>query len=219
MTMKATLARETFRTSRLLEYFTEKELTLQTGHAAERWPDVVLKELVDNALDACEEAGLAPDVRIMLDREVLSVADNGPGLPAALVPAVLDFSVRVSSKDGYVSPTRGTQGNALKTVLAIPYVLSGCRVGEVVIRSRGQCHQIRVTVDRLAQEPTITRAVAADRVVRTGTCVEVRWPKCARLQPAVVGPRFLQLLDAYALLNPHASFTATVNSAVRAHLP
>jgi len=63
----------------------------------------------------------------------------------------------VSSKDGYVSPTRGAQGNALKTVLAIPYVLSGCRVGEVDIRSRGQRHRIRVTVDRLAQEPRITR--------------------------------------------------------------
>lgn len=210
----ATLTRQMFRANRTLEYFTEKELTLQTGHAPERWPDVVLKELVDNALDACEEAGLAPDIRVTLDREGLGVTDNGPGLPADLVPAVLDFSVRVSSKDGYVSPTRGAQGNALKTVLATPYVLSGCQMGEVVIRSQGQRHQIRVTVDRLAQEPRITCAVAADRVVRTGTCVEVRWPKLARLQPSIVGPRFLQLLDAYALLNPHASFTATVSGAV-----
>ncbi len=210
----ATLTRQTFQFSRALEYFSEKELTLQTGHAPERWPEVVLKELVDNALDACEEAGVAPDIRVTLDREVLSVTDNGPGLPVELVPAVLDFSVRVSSKDGYVSPTRGAQGNALKTVLAIPYVLSGCQVGDVVIRSRGHCHRIRVTVDRLAQEPTITRAVTADPLVRTGTRVDVRWPNLARLQPAIVGPRFLQLLDAYALLNPHANFTATVNGAV-----
>ena len=113
----------------------------------------------------------------------------------------------MSSKDGYVSPTRGAQGNALKTVLAIPYVLSGCRVGEVDIRSRGQRHRIRVTVDRLAQEPRITRAVAADRGGKTGTCVEVRFPKLARLQPDILRPRFLQLLDGYAILNPHAIFT------------
>ena len=48
-----TLTRQTFRFSGVLEYFTEKELTLQTGHTPERWPEVVLKELIDNALDAC----------------------------------------------------------------------------------------------------------------------------------------------------------------------
>jgi DNA topoisomerase VI subunit B len=209
-TVTATLARQTFRIKRSLEYFTAKELTLQTGHAPERWPDVVVKELIDNALDACEGAGVMPDIRIALDHQGLSVADNGPGLPADVVAAVLDFDVRVSSKDTYISPTRGAQGNALKTVLAIPYVLSGCQMGEVVIRSLGQRHRIRVTVDRLAQEPRITSAIVADRVAKIGTCVEVRWPKLARLEAPAVGPRFLQLLEAYALLNPHASLTVTV---------
>jgi hypothetical protein len=34
------------------------------------------------------------------------------------VGRILDFSTKTSSKDYYISPTRGTQGNALKTVLA-----------------------------------------------------------------------------------------------------
>ena len=81
----ATLNRQTFQFSRILEYFTEKELTLQTGHPPERWTEVVLKELVDNALDACEEAGVLPDVRVMLDGERLRIIDNGPGLSTELV--------------------------------------------------------------------------------------------------------------------------------------
>ena len=54
-----TLERTTFRTSRLLEFCSRKELIAQTGHEPDAWPLVVLKELVDNALDACEEAGIA----------------------------------------------------------------------------------------------------------------------------------------------------------------
>jgi DNA topoisomerase VI subunit B len=43
---------------------------------------VCLKELVDNALDACETAGVAPEVRVEVEKDVktlrLTVSDNGP---------------------------------------------------------------------------------------------------------------------------------------------
>ena len=58
------LSRHVFKTSRLAEFSSEKELVNQTGHAVEDWPLVILKELVDNALDACEEAGTAPAIEI-----------------------------------------------------------------------------------------------------------------------------------------------------------
>ncbi len=57
MTVK--LNRTTFQTSRLLEFCSEKELVNQTGHQTHEWPLVILKGLLDNALDACEEAGVA----------------------------------------------------------------------------------------------------------------------------------------------------------------
>ena len=44
--------RTTFSTSRFSEFASRKELVAQTGHAVEDWPLVVLKELVDNALDS-----------------------------------------------------------------------------------------------------------------------------------------------------------------------
>ena len=58
--MNAPASRETFRTSRLLDFASERELTAQIGHRPEQWPQVAVKELVDNSLDACEEAGVAP---------------------------------------------------------------------------------------------------------------------------------------------------------------
>ena len=177
MSKKPTLTREIFRTSRLLEYFSEKELTLQTGREPSRWAEVVVKEFFDNALDAAEEHDVLPDITLELTADRIIVTDNGPGIPPKVIKDVLNFAVRASSKDAYISPTRGQQGNALKTVVAIPYVLSGCESGELSVMSRGKHHQIRTTVDRIAQQPVIDHAVTPDDRATAGTRIEVRWPK------------------------------------------
>jgi DNA topoisomerase VI subunit B len=61
--MQQAFERTTFQTSRLLEFFSEKELQLQIGFAIEQWPIALLKELIDNALDAAESAGVPPSHR------------------------------------------------------------------------------------------------------------------------------------------------------------
>ena len=58
------LTRVAFKVSRLMEFCSERELQNQTGHASYDWPLVVGKELMDNALDACEEAEIAPVISI-----------------------------------------------------------------------------------------------------------------------------------------------------------
>ena len=122
------LERTTFRTSRLLDFASEKELVAQTGHRREAWPLVILKELVDNGVDACEEAGIAPAITVTVDQSGITVADNGPGIPAETDrghPRL--HRPGQSSREAYVSPTRGAQGNALKTIVAMPFVLDGER--------------------------------------------------------------------------------------------
>ena len=148
------LERVAFKTSRLLDFVGRRELTAQIGHPPEEWPLVILKELVDNALDACEEAEVAPEITAQVNTATgaISVSDNGPGLRPETVIDILDYSVRVSSREAYVSPTRGAQGNALKTILAMPFALDGGR-GETVIQSAGQVHRIVFAVDRIRQEP------------------------------------------------------------------
>ena len=75
------LTRETFTTSRQMDFFSERELITQTGHGRDEWPYVILKELVDNSLDACEEVGIAPVIRVKADAAGITVTDNGPGIP------------------------------------------------------------------------------------------------------------------------------------------
>jgi DNA topoisomerase VI subunit B len=73
------LQRELFETKRQLEYFSGKELSMQLGAAPSGWGFVLIKELVDNALDACETAGTPPEIHVTLTPDGFTVADNGPG--------------------------------------------------------------------------------------------------------------------------------------------
>ena len=174
------LERTTFRTSRLLEFCSRKELVAQTGHEPDAWPLVVLKELVDNGLDACEEAGIAPEIEVKVEPGAITVVDNGPGMPPETVADILDFSSRVSSREAYVAPDRGAQGNALKTILAMPFVLDG-EAGRVEISARGLHHRIEFAVDALRQEPVI-RHRHEESDVRKGTSITVAWPDSAFAQ-------------------------------------
>src|SRR5260370_24671354 len=98
MSTAATLTRETFRTSRLLDFCSERELVKQIGHGTDQWPLVIQKELTDNALDVAEEAGIAPVIGIDVTDNEIIIGDNGPGIPSETVVAILDFSVRVTSR-------------------------------------------------------------------------------------------------------------------------
>jgi DNA topoisomerase VI subunit B len=166
------LNRTTFKTSRLAEFCSEKEVVNQTGHNVEDWPVVVLKELVDNAIDACEEAGTAPEIRIEVADDKIVIADNGPGLPPETVEDILDYTARVSSREAYVSPTRGAQGNALKTILAMAFALDG-ESGETIIEAHGVAHRVTFSADRIRREPKITYVREAS-LVQIGTRVTVR---------------------------------------------
>ena len=201
-----TICRTTFQTSRLLDFCSRKELIAQTGHQPEDWPLVVLKELVDNALDACEEAGIAPEIAVRVGAHGITVSDNGPGLAEKVVEDVLDFSVRVSSREAYVAPDRGAQGNALKTLVAMPFVLDG-KTGTVEVAARGVRHEITFAVDPIRQQPVI-RHERRDGNVKTGTLVTVRWPHSASSILEDAADRFLQIADDYTWLNPHLTLTA-----------
>ncbi|MGB6347209.1 MAG: ATP-binding protein [Methyloceanibacter sp.] len=187
----ATLTRATLRTSRSLDFLSEKGLTTQIGHPREQWPLVALKELVDNSIDACEEAGIAPVVKVTMDENSLTIEDNGPGIAADIVKDVLDFDVRVSSREAYVSPTRGAQGNALKAIVAMPYVIYG-HEGQVEIDTVGSIHTISLGLDRIRQQPTVDHEVKPNRR-KKGTSVKLVWPDLTTQSKTSVATVFYKL--------------------------
>jgi DNA topoisomerase VI subunit B len=173
------LHRELFETKRQLEYFSGKELSMQLGAEPQRWGVVLIKELVDNALDACETAGTSPEISITLTPHGFIVADNGPGMPPELIERSLDYNVRVSDKTYYVSPSRGQLGNALKCLWAAPYAIEPDAPGYVELESLGVQHRISVTVDRIAQEPRLEHTITAAPICKKGASITVTAPKVA----------------------------------------
>ena len=206
------LTRVPFKVSRLMEFCTRRELTNQTGHDDWHWPLVIVKECVDNAIDDCEEHGIAPQMEVAVTPTSISIVDNGSGIPAETVDGVLDYGVRISSREAYCSPTRGAQGNALKTLLPMGYVLAAEEgagedaAGRTVIESHGTAHHIAFNVNHVRQEPRIARIKRPSKVAR-GTRITTELPK--RIHGTLWAEHhkdnILKVVDDFLWLNPHLS--------------
>jgi hypothetical protein len=196
--MTPTVARVVFATPRAAEFLELRALQAQTGQPVDAFGDVVVKELLDNALD---EAELGPDPAVSIESRridgltFVTVTDNGKGITAATVAHICDFNVLASDKARYRGPARGAQGNAFKTILGIPFALD---VSEpVVIDSRGVRHELAVSVDRCGDvvvehgtSPGRTEGTAVTVALPSGVDVDVqRWALGA------------------AFVNPHVAIT------------
>jgi DNA topoisomerase VI subunit B len=191
-----------------MEFCSERELQNQTGHSIHDWPLVVGKEIVDNALDACEEVEVAPVIEVVVDPGTIIIQDNAGGVDSETIESILDYTIRVSSREAYVSPTRGAQGNALKTILAMGYVLDrkigsdADAAGITIIETRGIKHQIEFRVDHINNQPKLIHTTAAS-AIKVGTKLTINWPKSNLLEYAE--DRFKRLIEAYVWFNPHLS--------------
>jgi DNA topoisomerase VI subunit B len=210
------LTRVPFTVSRLMEFCNRRELVNQTGHDVAEWPLVIEKEVFDNALDACEEAEIAPAISVTVKHGSIVIEDNGPGIPVKTIEGVLDYNIRVSSREAYASPTRGAQGNALKTILPMGYVLNEHHgenaSGRTVIEAQGVAHHIEFSVDHIRQEPKIRHTTRPSPVVR-GTRITIKLPPIPIYEGSSFEhdllehnkDAFLRLAKSYAWLNPHLS--------------
>ncbi len=75
---------------------------------------VTVKEAVDNALDACEEGGILPSIRVELrpiteTRFKVIVSDNGPGIVQAQIENIFG-KLLYGSKFHRMKMSRGQQG-------------------------------------------------------------------------------------------------------------
>jgi DNA topoisomerase VI subunit B len=212
-----------------MDFFTERELVTQTGHPRSEWPLVVVKELMDNSLDACEEAGVVPVIGVTADPCGITVRDNGPGLPEATLRGALDFTIRVSNREAYVSPCRGAQGNALKTLLPMPHVLDP-KQGKFIVTAQGKRHEITCGVHPISQRPLIHDDASpaksknlqvgkgAKKQAFSGTEIRLEWGASQEgdLWPFTdwefaIGANYAwqiyAMVERFAVFNPHATIT------------
>jgi DNA topoisomerase VI subunit B len=198
------LTRQTFATARALDFFDETHLTNQIGCGPPQWRLALLKELIDNGLDAAEATGALPAINVTVTPDRIAVSDNGGGLPPSTLRGTLDVAVHTSDKRLYVAPTRGRLGNALLCLYAASYVI-GKGMGRVVVEAGGRRHEVLASLDGIAGTPRLELADPGPSVVKTGTSITA--DLACSVEAAERPDLYRDLVRAYALFNPHATFT------------
>src|SRR3972149_5161 len=88
-----------------------------------------VKEAVDNALDACEEADILPEISVVIydlqnNRFRIAVEDNGPGIVEKQIPRIF-AKLLYGSKFFKLSQTRGQQGIGISASVLYAQLTTG----------------------------------------------------------------------------------------------
>ena len=88
-----------------------------------------VKEAVDNALDACEEAGILPEIVVKIENVrgneyKLTVEDNGPGIVKSQIPNVF-ARLLYGSRFHTLKQSRGQQGIGISAVVLYSQMTTG----------------------------------------------------------------------------------------------
>src|SRR5512145_2789431 len=173
-----------------------------------------VKEAVDNALDAAEEAGILPDVVVTVEvaanggapppasqatRFRVTIADNGPGIVRQQIPPIF-AKLLYGSKFHRLRMSRGQQGIGISAAGMYAQLTTGKPV-QIISRTnpRTQAHYFEVQIDTKKNEPRILEKKQIDWDAPRGTqvCMEVD----GRYQKGRASVD--EYLEQTAIANPH----------------
>ena len=137
-----------------------------------------IKEAVDNSLDACEEAGILPDIQVQIasiaeNRYRIAVTDNGPGILKSQIPRIFG-KLLYGSKFHRLRQSRGQQGIGISAAGMYGQLTTG---KPIVIESRTSrrrpAHRYELVIDTLRNKPVIKKDYEVEWEAAHGTRVEI----------------------------------------------
>ncbi len=169
-----------------------------------------VREFVENALDACDHHGIFPDVRLSIkavDPEkpdprhyILTVRDNGPGMPSKNVPLAFG-TVLYGSKFG-LKQARGMFG--LGATMAILYgQITTNKPVHVVSSTDGQkADEFEILLDIQKNKPVIQRHVTKE-AKKQGLSVSI----CLEGDYSKAGSKIRDYVYQTSLITPYATIS------------
>ena len=169
-----------------------------------------IKEAVDNSLDACEEAGILPVLKVEIqqlaeDRFRIAVEDNGPGIVKAQIPKIFG-KLLYGSKFHTLKQARGQQGIGISAAGMYGLLTTG---KSIVVTSRTgpgkPAHHFEIQIDTRKNAPQVITDEVVEWETQHGTRVEIE----------LIGTykRGRHSVDDYvrqtAIANPHAEIFYT----------
>jgi len=173
-----------------------------------------VKEAVDNALDACEEAGILPEVVVKLEvsanggavpapsqanRFRVTVIDYGPGIVRQQIPRIF-AKLLYGSKFHRLRMSRGQQGIGISAAGMYAQLTTGKPV-QIISRTgaRAPAHYFEVQIDTKKNEPRILEKKEIEWENHRGTQVTLEIDGRYQKGRASVD----EYLEQTAIANPH----------------
>ena len=177
-----------------------------------------VKEAVDNALDACEEAGILPDIVVKVEvagngeapppasqatRFRITVTDNGPGIVRQQIPPIF-AKLLYGSKFHRLRQSRGQQGIGISAAGMYGQLTTGKPV-QIVSRTspRAPAHYFEVQIDTKKNEPRILEKKQIDWDAPRGTQVTLEIEGRYQKGRASVD----EYVEQTIIANPHVKLT------------
>ena len=173
-----------------------------------------VKEAVDNALDACEEGGILPDVVVKLEatdhatasqatRFRVTITDNGPGIVRQQIPPIF-AKLLYGSKFHRLRMSRGQQGIGISAAGMYAQLTTGKAV-QIISRTnpRAPAHYFEVQIDTKKNEPRILEKKQIEWDVPRGTQVSMEVEGRYQKGRASVD----EYVEQTIIANPHVKLT------------
>ncbi|WP_436924304.1 DNA topoisomerase VI subunit B [Halosimplex amylolyticum] len=193
---------ESQRSISIAEFF-EKNKHMLGFDSGARGLVTAVKEAVDNALDACEEAGIAPDIYVEIqeagDYYRLIVEDNGPGITKEQIPKVFG-KLLYGSRFHKREQNRGQQGIGISAAVLYSQLTSG-KPAKITSRTKGgvDAEYFELIIDTDTNEPEIDVEETTTWERPHGTRIELEMEANMRARN-----QLHDYIKHTAVVNPHA---------------
>jgi len=208
-----TLADELARQQRSISVaeFFEKNKHLLGFDSPTRGIITTVKEAVDNALDACEEAGVLPDIYVGIlrcgqDVFRIIVEDNGPGIVPEQIPFVFG-KLLYGSRFHQIRQSRGQQGIGISAAVLYAQLTTG--LPTIVISRTGPAlpaYRYLVQIDIQTNEPRIAGKEVVEWDRTHGTRVQIEFKSTIAAKK-----KLLEYLKYTSVVNPHARIRVEID--------
>jgi DNA topoisomerase-6 subunit B len=193
---------ESQRAISIAEFF-EKNRHMLGFDSGARGLVTAVKEGVDNSLDACEEAGILPDIYVEIqehrDYYRVIIEDNGPGITKAQLPKIFG-KLLYGSRFHIREQNRGQQGIGISAAVLYSQLTSG-KPAKVTSRTQGsrEAEYFELIVDTDENEPEISHEETRAWERPHGTRIELEMEANMRARQ-----QLYDYIKHTAVVNPHA---------------
>lgn len=167
-----------------------------------------VKEAVDNALDACEDAGILPDILVKIRRVEknvyrITIEDNGPGIIKEQIPKVFG-KLLYGSRFHVIRQSRGQQGIGISSAVLYAQLTTG-KPAEITSKvANSKAYKLSIFINTKNNESEVISEEEVEWYMPSGTKIELE----------IVGSytkekkqSVYEYLKETSVANPHAKIT------------